>query len=113
MDDKRPFHSDGTYLTEEEMRRLARKRQNDLMYEATFKKFREIWLVRDCHIEEWVPHGEKSIFIRFKNNEVFIFTYYDKEHWKIDFEKLSIVYADGTQYMMPPLKGDTDEQERG
>lgn len=80
------YHEGLVYLTKEEMKDLTRKRQDRLMHEATFKKFREIWLVDDDSIEQWFPKGERSIRIRFKNNEDFIFTYYNKEHWKITFE---------------------------
>jgi hypothetical protein len=110
MDDKRPFHDNGTYLTEQELKMLARARQDWLMYNAVFKKFREIFLVKDEDIRhtpkgnEWAPNGENSIHIKFMNGETFVFTYYDESHWTVDFKSLTVGF-NGRLYMLP-VKGE-------
>ena len=83
-------HNPPIYLTEEEMRILRRKHADELMYKAVYEKFREIWLVKDEDIDRWFGYGENTIEIRFKNKEVFIFTYYTKAHWKIHFEHMVV-----------------------
>jgi hypothetical protein len=89
-------------LTEEQMRRLRRVHADKLMHEATYKKFREIWLMKDEEIKDWGCIGERCVSIIFVSGEACVFTYYDKDHWKIEFKDHIIGYAD-CLYITPKL----------